>query len=52
MVFWIGFGGFCDFTGGARRRREVAARQDRRAALANDFLEGALTKVGLLSAKR
>ena len=38
--------------GGAERRLEGASRQDRRWTLENDFLEGALTKAGLLSARR
>jgi transposase-like protein len=38
--------------GHACDRCEVAARQDRGVTLENDFLEGALTKAGLLSAKR
>jgi hypothetical protein len=33
-------------------RREVAACKIGELALENDFLEGALTKAGLLSAKR
>ena len=35
-----------------RRRREGSARKIGELTLENDFLEGALTKAGLLSAKR
>ncbi len=37
---------------GARGGFEAAACQDRRAGVENDFLSGALSKAGLLSAKR
>jgi hypothetical protein len=39
-------------SGRCRRRLEELAREDRRVTLKHDFLEGALIKAGLLSAKR
>lgn len=51
----FGLGGMAPATPAIDDRRKVAARQDRGVdalTLENDFLEGALTKAGLLSAKR
>lgn len=48
----FGPGGQQHSGGVTHHRREVAARQDRRTGAGERFLEGALTKAGLLSAKR